>query len=60
MLVIWAWLVLLAPNFLRWFGSWFQLPAEQFNVIQYGGLLAYKLAILLFNLVPYAVLRIVG
>ena len=29
MLVIWAWLVLLAPNFLRWFGSWFRLPAEQ-------------------------------
>jgi hypothetical protein len=60
MLVVWAWLVLLAPRFLRWYASWFRLSAEQFDAIQYGGLLLYKLAILLFNLVPYVALRIVG
>jgi hypothetical protein len=60
MLVLWAWLVLLAPRLLRWYASWFRLSAEQFDAIQCGGLLLYKLAILLFNLVPYIALRIVG
>jgi hypothetical protein len=60
MLLLWAALVLLAPGFIRWHGRLFRLSAEQFDAIQYRGMLLYKLGILLFNLVPYIALRIVA
>jgi hypothetical protein len=60
MLLLWAALVLLAPRFVRWHGRWFGMSAEQFNVLHYGGILLYKLGIILFNLVPYIAVRIVA
>ncbi|HKI31057.1 MAG TPA: hypothetical protein VKA46_04270 [Gemmataceae bacterium] len=60
MLVLWAALYYLAPGVLHWFGRRFRLSAEQFDAIQYGGMMLYKLAILLFHLGPYIALRIVG
>jgi hypothetical protein len=60
MLLLWVALVLLAPGFARWVGRLFRLSAEQFDTIQYGGILLYKLGIILFNLVPYIALRIVA
>jgi hypothetical protein len=33
---------------------------EQFGAINFAGIALYKLGILLFNLVPYVALRIVG
>jgi hypothetical protein len=60
MLLLWAALVLLAPGFVRWHGRWFGMSPEQFNAVNYGGMLLYKLGILLFNLVPYIALRIVA
>ena len=60
MLLLWAALVLLAPRFVRWHGRWFGMSTEQFNAVNYGGMLLYKLGILLFNLVPYIALRIVA
>ena len=60
MLLLWAALVLLAPGFVRWHGRWFGMSAEQFNAVHYGGMLLYKLGVLLFNLVPYIALRIVA
>jgi hypothetical protein len=39
---------------------WFRLPVEHFDVIHYAGMAIYKIGILLFNLVPYVALRIVG
>jgi Family of unknown function (DUF6868) len=38
----------------------FRLSAEQFNGLNYGGIIFFKTGILLFNLAPYLALRIVG
>jgi hypothetical protein len=60
MLLLWAALALLAPGFVQWHGRLFKLSAEQMTAINYGGILLYKMGILLFNLVPYIALRIVA
>jgi hypothetical protein len=39
---------------------WFTMPVEKFNTIHYEAIAFYKLGILIFNLVPYLALRIVG
>lgn len=44
----------------RLHGRWFRLSAEQFDSIHYTGMATYKVGILLFNLVPYVTLHIVG
>lgn len=44
----------------RFHGRWFRLSAEQFDAIHYAGMAIYKIGILLFNLVPYVALHIVG
>ncbi len=36
------------------------VPVERFDSIHYGGMMAYKLAVLILNFVPYIALRIVG
>jgi hypothetical protein len=60
LLLWWAALVFLAPGLLRWFARWYRVPTEQFDAIQYGLIVLYKLGIILFNLVPYIALRIVA
>ncbi|QNM97758.1 DUF6868 family protein [Chitinimonas koreensis] len=42
----------------RLHGRWFALPAVRFDAIHYGAMAGYKLAILLFNLVPWLALRL--
>lgn len=55
---LWFWL---AHDFMcRIQGKWFRLSVEQFDALNYAMMGAYKLAIILFNLVPYLALRIVG
>ena len=44
----------------RFHSKWFNLSVEKFDAIHYGGMAFFKLFILLFNLVPYLALRIVG
>jgi hypothetical protein len=44
----------------RFHGRWFRIPAEQFDAIHYTAMAIYKIGILLFNLVPYVALHIVG
>ena len=39
---------------------WFDIPPDRFDVIHYGAMAGFKLGIILFNLVPYFALRIVG
>ena len=61
--VLMVWIVLLmSPHdwLYRLWGKWFHLTDQQFDVINFGGIALYKLGILLFNLVPYIALRIVG
>lgn len=36
----------------RLHGCWFKLPDATFDAIHYGGMAAYKIGILLFNLAP--------
>ncbi len=39
---------------------WFPMPRETFNVVLYSFLGIYKIFLIVFNLVPYVVLLIVG
>ena len=61
-LLIWWWLFFsLAHDWTyRVHSRWFRIPVEKFDAIHYTGMAFFKLAILLFNLVPYLSLRIVG
>lgn len=40
----------------RLHGSWFTLDDATFDAIHYGGMGLYKIAVLVFNLVPWLVL----
>jgi hypothetical protein len=61
LLVVWFLLYALAHEWLyRLWGRWFRLTAEQLDTINFAGIVLYKVGILLFNLVPYVALRIVG
>jgi hypothetical protein len=61
-LLLWWWLYfMLAHHWMhRVAGSWFYLSASQFDAINFAGILAYKVAIILFNIVPCIALYIVG
>lgn len=60
-LLVWFAVFTLAHDWLhRLHGRWFPLPAERFDAIHYAAMALYKLAIFLFNLVPWVALLIVG
>ena len=59
MLLFWFLIFAMAHDWIyRLHKKWFNLSPEAFDAIHYGGMGLYKLGILLFNLVPYLVLRI--
>jgi len=61
LLLVWFLLLALPHEWLyRLWGRWFHLTAEQFDTINFAGIVLYKLGVLLFNLVPYVALCIVG
>lgn len=61
LLLIWFLVFALAHDWIRRFhGRWFRLTNEQFDFVHYIGMSIYKIGILLFNLVPFVVLWIVG
>jgi hypothetical protein len=39
---------------------WIPISKESFNAIHYGGIGLYKLAIFMFNLVPYLILMLIS
>ena len=41
-------------------GRWFRLSSDQFDALHYAGMSIFKIGIILFNLVPFVVLCIVG
>ena len=44
-----------------WHSKWFNIPnipVETFNTIHYAGMLFYKLAIFMLNIIPFFALRI--
>jgi len=44
----------------RLWGRWFYLSPDQFDAFSFLGMAIYKVGVLLFNLVPYVALHIVG
>jgi hypothetical protein len=60
-LLVWFLLFAFAHDWIqRIHGRWFRLSSEQFDALHYGGMTIFKIGIILFNLVPFVVLRIVG
>ena len=59
MLAFWGVLMLLPHGWMR--RLWIrQIPAERFDEISFGGMIAYKILILVFNLAPLLAMLIVG
>ena len=60
-MLVWFLFFILARDFMhRLHGRWFRLSREQFDMVHYAGMAIFKLGIILFNLLPYVALRIVG
>ena len=58
---VWSLLFVTARGWLhRLWGEWFRLPVEQFDAINFAGIVLYKTGIILFNLTPYLALHITG
>ena len=61
LLLWWAIFLLFAHDWTyRLHSRWFKISVEQFDAIHYGAMAAFKLGVLMFNLVPYFALRIMG
>ena len=60
-LLVWFLVFTLARDWIqRVHGRWFRLSGDQFDTLHYAGMSIYKIGILLFNLVPYITLCVVG
>jgi hypothetical protein len=61
LLLFWLLWLQLAHDFVyRFHGKWFKLSVERFDTIHYTLMGLFKIGIILFNIVPYFALRIVG
>jgi hypothetical protein len=61
LLVLWTVILILAPGVVyRTQRTFFPIPRETFNVAAYAFLGLFKIFLLVFNLVPYLALLIVG
>ncbi len=59
-LLVWFLLFAFARDWMqRVHSRWFRLSPDQFDTIHYAAMAAYKLGIILFNLVPFVALYIV-
>ena len=60
-LLLWSTMCMLAPDLVyRTQNRWFPLPREIFNVVIYSFLGLFKIVFLVFNVVPYVSLLIIG
>jgi hypothetical protein len=60
-LLIWFLVFMLARDWIeRVHGRWFRMSGDRFDILHYAGMSVYKIGILLFNLVPYIALCIIG
>ena len=61
LLVFWTIMYIAVPDLVyRLQSIWFPIPRETFNVVMYAFLGAFKIVFLVFNVVPYVALLIVG
>lgn len=61
-LLLWWFLIILFAHDLvyRIHSKWFKISKETFDAIHYAGIAFFKIAIFVFNVVPYFALRIIG
>ena len=60
-LFVWGMAFLFAHDWMyKLHGKWFKFSVETFDAIHYAGMATLKIGMILFNLVPYLALRIVG
>ena len=61
LLVLWTIMCISAPDLVyRTQSKWFPIPRETYNVVIYSFLGLFKIVFLVFNVVPYIALLIVG
>lgn len=61
LLLVWFLLFVLMHDWLQqYWGRWFRLSSEQFDFLNFAGIMLLKIFILVFNLIPFVALRIVG
>ncbi len=61
LLVLWVTMYIVAPDLVyRTQSKWFPIPRETFNVLMYSFLGLFKIIFLIFNVVPYVSLLIIG
>ena len=61
LLLLWTTMCTFAPDLVyRMQRKWFPIPRETYNVIIYSFLGLFKMVFLVFNLVPYLALLIIG
>ena len=60
LLLWWSLFLVFAHDFVyRMHSKWFKIPVETFDAIHYAGIGIFKIAIFVFNIVPYFALQIV-
>ena len=61
-LLLWAFLFFTLAHdwYFQLHSKWFKISVDKVDAIHYAGMAHFKIGILLFNLVPYFALRIVG
>ncbi|CAN5848954.1 hypothetical protein BH23PLA1_BH23PLA1_29290 [soil metagenome] len=60
-LLVWFLFFAFARDWMKRFqGRWFRLSNEQFDMLHYGVIAIFKIGIILFHLVPFIVLCIIG
>ncbi|MEA3417950.1 MAG: hypothetical protein U9Q90_01030 [Campylobacterota bacterium] len=59
--LLWVLFFFIAPDFIyRQQCRWFPIPRESYNVIIYSALGFFKIVFIVFNIVPYVALLIIG
>ena len=60
-LTLWGLLIVLPHGWLhRLWGRWLRISPEQFDTVNFAGILFYEILVFVFNVVPYLALLIVG
>ena len=60
-LMLWGLLIVLPHGWLhRLWGRWLRISPDQFDTVNFAGILFYEILIFVFNVVPYLALLIVG
>ncbi len=60
LLLYWFLFIIFAHDWVcRVHGKWFKIPTDKFDTIHYAGMMYFKIAVFVFNIIPYFALCIV-